>query len=195
MLFTSLIWGLILFCISYIVVSVIVHITSFDAPQFDSVLQFKIRTSTFIMFVFVGIVLLIDRSRSNELINEIILDSIDSNMDFLIFDAMIQNQPLQVTLQSRKVYIGCVTKFTFPETRKADILMLPLYSGYRDEKTQELTITTNYRYLIKKLDLFLLTENDYWSIAIRTSDIATVRNFNEKIHELFESQNKKQTSC
>ena len=54
---------------------------------------------------------------------------------------------------------------------------------------------TNYRYLIKNLDLLLLTENDYWSIAIRMSDIATVRNFNEKIHELFESQDKKQTSC
>ena len=191
MLLTSVILGLVLFLIPYIVVSVIVHNTSYDAPQFDSVLQFKIRISTFFMFVLVGIGLLIDRNRSDNEINKMILDSIDSSMDYLIFDAMIHKQLLQITMQSRKAYIGLVTKFNFPETRKVDILMLPFYSGYRDEQTQKLTITTNYRFLIDNYYLDFLPETGNFSIALRTSDIVSVRKFHEKIHESFEKQEKK----
>ena len=93
-------------------------------------------------------------------------------------------------MQSRKVYIGCATKFSFPETRKVDILMLPFYSGYRDENTQKLTITTNYGFLLDEIDLESLSDTNNLSVALRTSDIAAVRNSSETIHAAFELQEK-----
>ena len=78
LLFRSLIYGLILFATSYLIVAAIDGITPFDARELDSVLQFENLTSTIIMFVLAGIVILIDLSQSDDLINIFVRDSIDS---------------------------------------------------------------------------------------------------------------------
>ncbi len=98
--------------------------------------------------------------------------------------------PLQISLESRKVYIGFVKSVDFAEMKAGDVTMLPLYSGYRDQNTQELTITTSYEPLIEEISSMLLSEDDYLDIVFRMSEISAVRFFDEHIREYFDSGNR-----
>lgn len=59
---------------------------------------------------------------------------------------------VSVTLISGKVYIGLITHKFNPAIPTQNISLLPLQSGYREEETKEMVLTTNYSNTYLKLE-------------------------------------------
>jgi hypothetical protein len=49
-----------------------------------------------------------------------------------------------VTLKSRRIYIGMIHAATFEYPNSANIVLIPMLSGYRDARTLNLAIEHNY---------------------------------------------------
>jgi len=71
----------------------------------------------------------------------------DSPMDKLLFDSYINCDPVMLTLESRKVYVGIVTSLGEPNESYGmdqEISLLPILSGYREKDTLEVKFVTHY---------------------------------------------------
>ena len=62
----------------------------------------------------------------------------------LLYTAMTTPRQVMVTLQSGKVYIGLVTSSFDPSAERKYFQLLPLTSGYRQERDHALIRTTDY---------------------------------------------------
>jgi len=68
--------------------------------------------------------------------------------------ALIYRKPLMLTLKSGKVYVGQpVEAMRDPSVRAHSIKIIPLYSGYRDEKTHKVELPTKYRDITSAIQL------------------------------------------
>lgn len=186
-LFKSLIVGILLFTFSNMVLSEIDLIRSFNTEIIDSIIPIDNAIRIILMFGFACVFALgINRFHDEERSYSKYIEKKGTAIERRIFDGMRLGEPLQISLESRKVYIGFVKSVDFAEMNLGDVTMFPLYSGYRDENTQELKITTSYRFLIDNLLGYgHISEDDYLDIVFRMSDISTVRSFDEHIREYF----------
>lgn len=85
----------------------------------------------------------------------------DSPLDKLLFMASIDEAPVLLTLQSRKIYVGYITSLGEPnETEGMDqeITIIPQISGYRMEETLEVEFNTQYNNHDVKVDLVIRQE-------------------------------------
>jgi hypothetical protein len=83
-------------------------------------------------------------------------------------------QPLCITLNDGKVYVGIVTHQFNPATPTNNIAIFPLQSGYREKDTRELRLTINYAVIVKemrdKLDAIADEVNKQWEQAESSVD-------------------------
>lgn len=106
-------------------------------------------------------------------------------VELLIVDAIESQQLVEVSLQSGKSYIGLALASGIGQDNDADIIIVPVASGYRDQKTRELEITTYYSPVIDEvLEKWDLNYEDF-RIVIPMSQIVSVRLFFPEAHELF----------
>ena len=85
---------------------------------------------------------------------KLILKLAIKNNDFerLLYRGFTKNLPIMFTLNTGKLYVGWMVRAPNPvETRKA-VRILPILSGYRDNDTQEVTFTTDYYFILKKIE-------------------------------------------
>jgi len=66
-----------------------------------------------------------------------------NDIDALCSEAASELKPISITLDNRKVYIGLIYDSLEPG-RDANLTILPLYSGYRDKDTLEMSVTRKY---------------------------------------------------
>lgn len=80
------------------------------------------------------------------------LRKLDANaLERLFVDAQDRDQPVILTLNSNKVYVGLI-QWTPPNPRSEDsfIQILPILSGYRKNETHEVEFTTTYASVIQQ---------------------------------------------
>jgi len=82
----------------------------------------------------------------------------------------------EVSLSSRKSYIGFVLNSGVASIGDTEIAILPVASGYRDVDTQELIITTHYGDLEARARKYRVNVSDF-QVVITKSEIMTVRVF------------------
>src|SRR5829696_9044855 len=78
-----------------------------------------------------------------------------SELEKFALDAMEQALPVSVTLENRKVYVGWVADAPVVEPRKdveAYLKLVPLRSGYRDDESLRLHITTHYEHIYQRIE-------------------------------------------
>lgn len=91
---------------------------------------------------------------------------------------------IMLTTDSGKVYIGYINKISNPH--KQHIEIIPYYSGYRDTETKNLSITTSYTEVIKKLSLKGKSElADDIGIILPKTTIISATKFNTVIFKYF----------
>lgn len=99
---------------------------------------------------------------------------------------------VQINLEDNKVYIGWIRSLP-PATESAAgyFLILPLKSGYRDEKSRELVLTTDYSGVLIELNQTSSDAADlndklelYYKV-IRTSCISLASRFNSEEFDKF----------
>ena len=115
-------------------------------------------------------------------------------IESLIAESVESGQLIEVSLKSRKVYIGLALQSGIRMQGEPDVSLVPLASGYRHTDTQELRITTNYARVIRDL----INESGNWDdasfndlsnnlrIVIPMSEIVSARLFDWEVYQRFE---------
>jgi hypothetical protein len=67
-----------------------------------------------------------------------------NGVEGLMFQCMEEGELAWVTLKSRRIYIGMIHTATYDNATTANIVLIPMLSGYRDGKTLSLCIEHNY---------------------------------------------------
>jgi hypothetical protein len=71
----------------------------------------------------------------------------ESPMDYLLFIAMHTKKPVMLSMNDRKVYVGYVAACAEPSQNGGayqEVTLVPMMSGYRDENSLRIYITTYY---------------------------------------------------
>ena len=106
------------------------------------------------------------------------------NNDFerLIMESFVENLPILFSMKNNKVYVGYVVKPPNPKNQRRNLRILPLLSGYRDEKDQQVHFTTSYSALIYE---FLRQEYDmtYLEMILVTDEIVSMHLFDVGIYQ------------
>ena len=63
------------------------------------------------------------------------------HVELLIIESVEEKIPVEITLRNRKIYIGLAGDTGVGGTPEADVAVVPMFSGYRNEDTQDLVIT------------------------------------------------------
>ncbi|MEG3135932.1 hypothetical protein SC206_20445 [Rouxiella sp. T17] len=67
-----------------------------------------------------------------------------NGVEGILFQCMEEGHLAWITLKSRRIYIGMVHTAAFENTSTANVVLIPMLSGYRDGKNMSLRIEHNY---------------------------------------------------
>lgn len=67
-----------------------------------------------------------------------------NGIEQLLYQCMEEGELALVTLKSRRIYIGMIHTATLEYDKTANVVLIPMLSGYRDGKTMNLCIEHNY---------------------------------------------------
>lgn len=82
----------------------------------------------------------------------------DSPMDYLLFTAMHSKKPVMLSMNDRKVYVGYVAACAEPSQNGGayqEVTLVPMMSGYRDEQSLKISITTYYEDADESVELIV----------------------------------------
>jgi hypothetical protein len=85
----------------------------------------------------------------------------DSPLDNILLESYIDETPLMLTLNDRKVYVGIVSSLGEPnesEGMDQEIAIIPIMSGYRNKENFSVTFNTDYQIIDKDLNIVLRQE-------------------------------------
>ncbi|WNO60874.1 hypothetical protein [Rheinheimera sp. MMS21-TC3] len=84
--------------------------------------------------------------------NKFILKTVKKNaLELILFESVSNSLPLAFTMDSDKVYVGFVSEFDLLEGKIEFITILPLLSGYRDDKKMLKFMTNYYEHYIQNI--------------------------------------------
>ena len=87
--------------------------------------------------------------------------------------------------RARKIYIGWVVDTGVGSSPDADVSMVPMYSGYRDEDTLDLRITLDYDLVISRnLAGDPSRKREDFRVLVPMSEIVSVRLFDEDVYKI-----------
>ncbi|EHG7613748.1 hypothetical protein J5Y28_003557 [Citrobacter sedlakii] len=81
-----------------------------------------------------------------------------SGIEQLLYQCMEQGELALVTLKSRRIYIGMIHTATLEYEKTANIVLIPMLSGYRDGEKMNLCIEHNYSKWYAEHDITLDSE-------------------------------------
>ena len=110
-------------------------------------------------------------------------------LDLLLAQSVKEQEFVELSLRSRKSYIGLILGSEITRHGEPDIALLPLVSGYRDKDTLELEITTDYTPALKKSveDASGLQHEDF-QIVIPRDEVVSARIFYPETYNLFQDE-------
>jgi hypothetical protein len=76
----------------------------------------------------------------------------DNPIEGLLYWSVVNEKPVAVTMDNRKVYIGYIVETPDPEKETKAISILPLASGYRTKESSKLVITTDYESVYRQAE-------------------------------------------
>jgi putative flippase GtrA len=106
-----------------------------------------------------------------------------TQLEKLLFRALIEDKRVLLTLKGGKVYIGRITGSLTPQEDR-DLILLPSKSGFRDEKSRVM-LTTDYDLtyeMISQSEADYLTIISDFGVAIPISEVLTASLYREEVH-------------
>lgn len=110
-----------------------------------------------------------------------LLNSLDSELDRMLLESIVDKKPLIIHMQDRKMYIGFVQEFKVEVKSKVELQtfsFVPLRSGYRDKDNLTVEITTEYN------------ENNVFQIVFLKENIISVTYYDKEIFDDFINKKK-----
>ena len=112
------------------------------------------------------------------------------HIELLITDAIRDQSPIEISLRSRKSYIGFVVGNNAGRNSDVAVALFPVYSGHRSEETLDLEIDMEYGSVV---ETYLNDPSDWdpedFRVVVPISEIVSARPFDEKIYRDFQMQN------
>ena len=110
-------------------------------------------------------------------------------IDWLLQDALESPSLVELSLKGGKSYIGYVTQIEMDTVSDADVGLIPVVSGYQDNDTRRLVITTNYSEIILKCEdeasEFGHLSIEDLEVLIPRKEISLARHFDWGVAEYF----------
>ena len=108
------------------------------------------------------------------------------NIELVIIESVEESEPIEISLRNRKVYIGWAVASGVGSSADADVAVVPMYSGYRDEKTLDLWLTIDYEAVLSRhlMDDSSLMPEDF-RVVVPMSEIISARLFDEQVYDDF----------
>ena len=133
-----------------------------------------------------GLNLLLDKER---IVQKVAMES-GGFSELLIADSIENQRLVELSLKSRKVYIGLALRSGIGRGSDPDVEIVPMASGYRDKDTQELRVTTHYAPVIHEaLELpDLVLDYEDFRVVIPVAEIVSARLFFPEAYELFQDR-------
>jgi hypothetical protein len=106
----------------------------------------------------------------------------DSPLDKLLYLSYVQNRFLLITLSDRKVYVGRVISLGEPNEHEGpdqEIAIVPVFSGYRNKDSLEVSLTTTYKDTADTGDVYLV---------LKQTNIVSACEFVESLYQKFSSK-------
>lgn len=114
------------------------------------------------------------------------VDNAGNSMEIVLLDSMKPTELIELTLESNKVYIGWALDALIANPARKYVEVFPLFSGYRDDKTQELTLTTSYAQVFADHGDEMEEGYEYkFRIVVPVSQVRTARPFNIEYYSWF----------
>lgn len=106
-------------------------------------------------------------------------------IECLMQEALDSGHLVEISTKSSKSYIGFAQHSSVTANEESDIAITPIASGYRNSKTRDLEITTNYLPVL--LDEKPDTEDfrKHFRVVIPLAEIASARRFDPDAYKLF----------
>ena len=101
----------------------------------------------------------------------------------IIDQAMLEGRFVELSLASGKSYVGSPIQGTFGHRDGGDIALIPIASGYRDNESRDLVMTTNYAPAIE--DQLSDRALDGLRVAFPMRDVASARLFDQQLYASF----------
>ena len=98
-------------------------------------------------------------------------------------------QIVEVSTKSSKSYIGFAQHSSVTAGSESDIAITPIISGYRDSKTRDLTLTTNYLPVLLNKNLHNEEFLEHFRVVIPLAEVASARLFDPDAYQLFDHAN------
>ena len=115
-------------------------------------------------------------------------------MERLIAEAIDRRKLIEVTMKSRKSYIGFALANKIARWPDSHLSLLPVSSGFREQETLRLVITTNYAHAIQEHINSRETARDEvkdfvseFRVVVPMTEIVSVRFFDAELHQRFEA--------
>ncbi|MDI9844512.1 hypothetical protein QM435_05015 [Legionella pneumophila] len=103
----------------------------------------------------------------------------DSPLDTMLFESMANDKYLLITMLDRKCYVGRVVNLGEPNEQDGpdqEILVVPISSGYRDNDTLELKLTTIYNLVDSSI-------KDELTIVLKQHNIVSACDFHDNLYQ------------
>lgn len=115
------------------------------------------------------------------------VDMFGNEVEKLFKDSATKNYLVQLNLKNNKVYIGFIAKI--PPPKQSDYYeLLPVLSGFRDDSTKKLNITTDYSNALNKYQSDLDKYSSFnMNILVKADQILSARAFDPDIFSEFNS--------
>ena len=210
MLFESAIFGGLIFVAVWILIRSIEEVTVICSCG-EAFVEYRSALQDFLSFpqadvlfltatIVYGILVIGNRRRTkDEILVELARES--GLIPNLILDAVDERCLVQVTTVRRKVYIGWIWIGPSITDRGQinDFSIIPMKSGYRDRKTQQVHINTEYREVIRQYlyepatqgvlsNEVLEARRQELSVVIPVVEITLIRRYVDNLTELFDHQ-------
>ncbi len=106
-----------------------------------------------------------------------------NRIEVLLHDSIGHHQLVEVSMRSGKSYVGYVQASGVGTHGEGDVSLIPVWSGYRDVKTKELCITTDY------VPVLLASNGDpeKFLVVVPMDEIVSARTFSPEIYKRFQT--------
>jgi hypothetical protein len=112
-------------------------------------------------------------SHKTKVVDKIIGEGGD-RMELLLRKAQKQEKMISLTLKSKKVYVGYVQASVDPKGKMSSVGILPVRSGYRDEKLN-LIFTKEYAVVLQELrERYKKEKEDYDNAKLRLNELENI---------------------
>lgn len=192
--FNAAFWGIVLFFFGWLLSSV----WRASYPKIDDFLEkyspFENFDAVFLSFLLAAFLIwfvnyFAKPESVRKRISERNLKSHGQLIDWLLQSAMESSSLVELSLKDGESYIGYVTQTEMDTVSDADVSLIPVMSGYRDNDTRKLVTTTTYSEVILKCgdegsEFDHLSIEDL-SVLIPRKEIALARYFDWAVAEYF----------